>query len=386
MSRFAQQLAREFRSILSDKAVLITIVGGIVFYAMLYPQPYLGDRPTEQSVAVVDLDRSAKSRQLIRWADASQDVRISHRVDDLSMARQLLIDGEVRGILLVPNGFEKDLALGHAPQVSLAGDANYFLVYGTVIEGLVGAVMGVGAEHRVVQHLVDGIPLRQAKANWTPLQLNARPLFNVSMGYLGYVVPAIFVLILQQTLLLAGGLLGAASNEANRPQPARELWARFLSLLLIYVLLAMFYMGACFKFYGVVRNADMLHLLIMILGFVAASSGLAVLLGVAIRRRELVAPIVMVSSLPMVFTAGFVWPVEALPGLVRAVSQLAPSTAAIPGFLKLNQMHAEFPQVSHHFLTLIVLAIAYMVAAEWLAGRQLAAKASSIGATAVAAE
>ena len=90
MSRLAQQMAREFRSIWNDKAVLVTIVGGILFYAILYPQPYLGDRPDEQPVVVVDLDRSTKSRQLIRWADETQEVKISRRVGDLDSARRLI--------------------------------------------------------------------------------------------------------------------------------------------------------------------------------------------------------------------------------------------------------------------------------------------------------
>ena len=373
MSQLAQQMARELRSIWNDKAVLVTIVGGILFYAILYPQPYLGDRPDEQPVVVVDLDRSTKSRQLIRWADATQDVKISRRVGDLDSARRLLVEGEVRGILLIPAGFEKDLALGRVPQVSLAGDANYFLVYGTVIEGLVGAVTAIGAESRVIQNLINGVPLHRAEADWSPIQLHDQPLFNMSMGYLGYVVPAVFVLILQQTLLLAGGLLGAARNEASLQQSSLELWARFLSLFSIYLVLAIFYMGICFEFYNVVRSADILQLSLLIAGFVAASTGLAIFLGVAIRRREHIAPVVLTSSLPFVFTAGFVWPMEAIPETIRAVSQLVPSTAAIPAFLKLNQMNAEFLQVINHFVTLVALALAYMAAAEWLARRQLTA-------------
>ena len=41
MGDLAQQLALELRALARDKAVLVTIVGGIVFYALLYPQPYL---------------------------------------------------------------------------------------------------------------------------------------------------------------------------------------------------------------------------------------------------------------------------------------------------------------------------------------------------------
>ncbi len=363
MGDLAQQLALELRALARDKAVLVTIVGGIVFYALLYPQPYLNDRPVEQTVAVVDLDRTAKSRQLTRWADATQGVRIRQRVNDLATAKRMLVAGEVRGILLIPYGFERDLALGHSPQVSMAGDANYFLVYGTVVEGLVGAVTGIGAEHRIVQHLLDGMPLRQAAADWTPLKLNARPLFNLSMGYLGYVVPAVFVLILQQTMLLAGGLIGAASNEVSETVTGTRIVARFLALFCVYVLLAIFYMGVCFELYDIARSAALADLFQMIIAFVAASAALAVFLGVAFRKRELVAPVVMASSLPLVFTAGFVWPLESVPWVIQSVSQLAPTTSAIQGFLKLNQMGAEFRQVAGHVVSLLVLCAGYIGAA-----------------------
>ena len=71
MGDLAQQLALELRALARDKAVLVTIVGGIVFYALLYPQPYLNDRPVEQSVAVVDLDRCPRRR-----ADAPTAARV----------------------------------------------------------------------------------------------------------------------------------------------------------------------------------------------------------------------------------------------------------------------------------------------------------------------
>ena len=71
----------------------------------------------------------------------------------------------------------------------------------------------------------------------------------------------------------------------------------------------------------------------------------------------------MASSLPLVFTAGFVWPLESVPWVIQSVSQLAPTTSAIQGFLKLNQMGAEFRQVAGHVVSLLVLCAGYIGAA-----------------------
>lgn len=382
MPQFIQQLKHEFAAIVKDKAVIVTIIGGIVFYAALYPQPYLNNLPEDLSIAAVDLDNSATSRKLLRWANASPDIRISHRSQSVAAARTLLTEGLVRGLIVIPYGFEKDLALSRSPVVGVAGDANYFLVYGTAMEGLVGAVKTLSANARVRSLVLDGVPMSFAVLDWSPVQLNARPLFNVSMGYLGYVLPAVFVLILHQTMLLASGLIGAgsynvkASSRSNRVQnsPGVTLGARFAAMFLFYVLLTQFYMGACFEFYGVPRNANLNDLWLMIVAFVAATAALGVLIGVVLPRRELVAPFVMVSSLPLVFTAGFIWPVELIPEPIVSLTNMAPSTAAIQGFLKLNQMGASFTQVANHWWTLIGLTVVYGLMAYRILKRRYAAQ------------
>jgi len=356
---FLEQLKKEFLKIFTDKAVIITVIGGVLFYAVLYPQPYLNQLPLQQSIAVVDHDNTPTSRRLIRYANATPQVHVAQHVGSISEARSLLLDGKVRGMLVIPRHFQKDLGLSRSPVIGLAGDANFFLVYGTVIEGLAGAVMSTGATARVRELMLAGIPLSFAVKDWSPIHLNERPLFNVGMGYLGYVIPAIFILILQQTLLLASALIGAESNEKSGLEFRRAgsvFGARFVAMFVVYFLLTQFYMGACFSYYGISRNAGIFDLWMMIAAFISASTALGILIGLLLPRRELAAPMVMLSSLPMAFTAGFIWPRELLPYPVLWISEWFPSTPAIQGFLKLNQMGAEFSQVLNHWWSLWVLA------------------------------
>ncbi len=356
---FLNRLKNEFLNIFTDKAVLITVLGGVLLYAVLYPQPYLNQLPLQQAIAVVDQDNTPASRRLIRYADATPQVHVAGRVGSISEARSLLLDGQVRGMMIIPRHFERDVGLSRSPVIGLAGDANFFLIYGTVIEGLAGAVMSTGAMVRVRELMLAGVPLSFAVKDWSPIHLNERPLFNVGMGYLGYVLPAIFILILQQTLLLASGLIGAESGEKSGLSLSRAgsiFGVRFVAMFSIYFLLTQFYMGACFEFYGISRNAHIVDLWLMITAFIAASVALGILFGLLLPGRELAAPLVMVSSLPMAFTAGFIWPRELLPEPVLWISQWFPSTSAIQGFLKLNQMGAEFSQVLNHWWGLWALA------------------------------
>jgi ABC-2 type transport system permease protein len=376
MNSLLHQLKRAFNEVFLDRAVLITVIGGLFFYAALYPQPYLSDLPEQQLVALVDLDRTTASRKLSRWIDASPEVKIHHQVDSIAEARALLLKGEVRGMITIPDNYMKSSLLGRSPVIGLAGDANYFLVYGTIAAGAAGAVQAVGAELRLLSLMNQGEPVTAAMQHWLPLRLNSRPLFNVSMGYLGYVIPAVFILILHQTLLLASGLVGAGFNErlntgmldGQQWSPRQILASRFVVMFLLYLVMAQFFMGICFEFYGISRLASLTDLLLMISAFTAATTSLGLLVGVILPRRELAAPLVMISSLPLVFSAGFVWPLESIPEPIATLSTLAPSMSAIQGFLKLNQMGATFGDVLNHWRWLWVLTFVFLVGA-WLVMR-----------------
>jgi ABC-2 type transport system permease protein len=57
--------------------------------------------------------------------------------------------------------------------------------------------------------------------------------------------------------------------------------------------------------------------------------------------------------------AGFSWPSEAIPPVIRIVSYLVPSTSAIDGFVKLSQLGAPLSAIGPEFYTLWALAFFY---------------------------
>ena len=384
MNRFLQQLSREFSTLIHDWGILLTVFGGLLFYAVLYPQPYLNNVPEEQTIAIVDLDGTSASRRLARWIDATSGARVMRRSDSVEEAKDLLMHQQVKGLIVIPANFMKDSLLGKSPVIGMAGDANYFLVYGALIEGAMGAVMTSAATLRVGTMVLAGAPMETAPEHWLPIRLNARPLFNDSIGYLQYVIPAVFIVLLHQTLVLGSGLLGAGFNQrlssgeekAAGQNAAIILAARFSLMFVIYLVMALLYMGMCFEYYGITRNAGIGNLWLMILAFTAATSALGLLFGTLLPRTELDAPLVMVSSLPLVFSAGFVWPVESIPRAITLLSELAPSTSSIQGFLMLNQMGAIFPEIFTRWLWLLVLCLLYSTCAWFVLRRRLSQAAS----------
>lgn len=73
--------------------------------------------------------------------------------------------------------------------------------------------------------------------------------------------------------------------------------------------------------------------------------------------------------MPLIFSAGFIWPTEAIPTPILWLSQLFPSTPAIQGFLRLNQMGGEWPSIANQYALLWLQAIGWATIA-WLSLRK----------------
>jgi ABC-2 type transport system permease protein len=342
-------IKKELKSIFSNPVITLTIFGGVIFYSFLYPLPYAQQTPREQEITVVNLDRSLASHQLERMADATPQIKIVNRSYSILEAKEKFLQGAVRGILLIPKHFYRDLLLGKSPTLSYSGDASYFLVYGTIAEGLAKAGGTLAVKVKVSKLLMDGVPLTLAKEQYAQVKLNMKPTFNPRQGYVDYVVPAIFVLILQHTLIMGVGLLGVTQRFSkgywNKQSVFKILMIRSLIFVCIYYLMAIYYFGFSFDFYGISKLASPLILLTLLAPFLLASSFIGIFLGAILPRRELVTFVVLASSMPLVFSAGFIWPLESVPLVMIWLTNLFPCIPAIQGFLAINQMGADFSQI-----------------------------------------
>lgn len=172
----------ELKALFTNPVVVLTVFGGVVFYSFLYPLPYAKQIPREQTVSVVNLDQSQASFQLERMVDATPQVKIVQRDHTIADAKQAFLDKKVAGILVIPEHFYKDLLLGKSPTLAYAGDASYFLVYGTIVEGLAQAGGTLAAQTKVSRLVIEGEPMAFAAQHFSPTNANLKPTFNPRMA------------------------------------------------------------------------------------------------------------------------------------------------------------------------------------------------------------
>src|SRR5262249_23099303 len=146
----------------------------------------------------------------------------------------------VFGILEIPPDTEREVLKGNPARIPAFVDSAYFLVFNRTLQGI---AEGAGATNiaDISRGLrMDGAAAPLALPALSPAERLPEPLYNPTGGYASYVVPAAFVLIIQQTLLMGAATLTALGREtgagtrAPATGPARLL-GRGLAHLTIYV-------------------------------------------------------------------------------------------------------------------------------------------------------
>jgi ABC-2 type transport system permease protein len=368
---FYQIFKNELRTIFSDVGVLLVFLGAIVIYSFFYPLPYLYQVLRDVPVAVVDQDKSAFSRKFIRMSDAHPFLRVTGQAGSVSEAESWVRAGEIGGLIVIPEGFARKIARGEQATVGVYADAGYFLVYRQVMTGMVTVARTLSAGVEIHRLQAGGKTARQAMAAQRPLSLITEPLFNPSEGYASYVVPAILVLILQQTLLIGIGMVGGTARENRVPQTGGVTCSAFTIIsgkaaayLSLYAVNAVYYFFVVFGIYGFEQRGTPFTVMAFLLPFLLSIILLGLTLEGLFPHRETAIQVLLITSLPAVFLAGFSWPVEAIPGGLRFLSFLIPSTAGIEGFLRINEMGATLQDVKGEWLVLWGLCALYYLLAS----------------------
>lgn len=382
MKTLLRAFADEARLVFSDLGILIITVLAVVAYAFFYPVPYLNQVLRDVPVAVVDLDHSGLSRRLVRMADAHEAIRVAAEPLSAADSERLVRSGEVAGVLVIPRGFERDVLEGRRARLSAQIDASYLLTYNAALTGMLESAGTMSAGVEVARWRARGSTREAALRARRPVGLDLRPLFNATSGYATYVVPAVLVLILQQTLLIGIGMAGGARREriaagSDAPidmggHPVVQVAGRSIPYLLLYAANAAYYFGFIPRYYGyyVPRVAGAVALLTV--PFLLATIFLGLALRVFFRRRETAMQVLLFTSLPLVFLGGFAWPSEALPAWLHRAAAFVPTTTAIPAFLRVARQGGGLADVSMETGVLWALVALYFPAAclaEWFTRR-----------------
>jgi len=352
----------EWRRALGTRSAFTLLFVAPLIYGIYYPQPYLNQILRKLPIAVVDGDQSDLSRQIVETLDASGTLSVAVRARTLAEARTAIDRGKAFAAVEIPADTERDVLKGVTAHIPIYADATYLFVFRSTASGVATAIGALTSDLISRGARTDGSIVKAKLASSSPANVLQQPIFNPVGGYASYIVPAAFVLILQQTLLIGAAMLTGSALARNGGAFSGVI-GRGIAHLTIYIPSLALYLIVLPRFYGFSTLGHFPQLFAVATVFLLATSFMAQAMGAWFTRPENATILILATSLPQFFTAGFAWPREAMPDAAIALGRIFPADLAIDGLVRINQMGASIWEVAHDWLGLWCLTLGYFVLA-----------------------
>lgn len=352
---------QEFRTTFRDQGVLIFFVLVPLAYPLIYAFIYTNETVRDVPAVVVDNSRTSLSREYLRKVDASPDVQIVSHCADMEEAKLMLKDRKAYGIIYIPEHFSDDIARGRQTQVSIFCDMSGLLYYKALLSTNTYVSLDMNADIKMERsaNTTD----RQDEITAYPIEYEDIALYNPTNGFAAFLIPAVLILIIQQTLLLGIGLSVGTARERNRFKDLvpinrhyngtlRIVLGKGLSYFMVYSLVAVYILCVVPWLFSLNQIAIPGVLTLFTLPYLAACIFFAMTASIAIRNRETCMLVFVFTSVPLLFLSGISWPGAAMPAFWRYFSYIFPSTFGINGYVRINSMGATLSEVSFEYQAL----------------------------------
>lgn len=363
-------IRHEWKAIATNPAILLVLAGGIFLYGLLYNYMYAPNLVRKAPVAVVDLSHSALSREYVRWLDAAPQTSVYAQTPNILEARKWMKKGEVTGILYIPSDFETHVARGETSVFTLYAATDAFLNFKGLQEASSRVMLAVNDAHRCAGTVFLPPQGLLAVASSTPVNVSGTALYNYTEGYGSYLIPAVMIVIIFQTMLMVIAMLTGEEAEQRR-KGIHSMRARFLKDMLcivsgrtfvyvmLYVVFSMFLLGLLPHIFSIPNIGSGWDIVTMMIPFLLATSFFA--LAVSRWFTDSEAPLLMIAffSVGYIFLSGVSYPLELMPWYWQAAHYVFPVAPAVLAFVKLNSMGGSLADIWPQMLTLWIQVIIY---------------------------
>ncbi|MBS9766349.1 MAG: ABC transporter permease [Flavobacteriaceae bacterium] len=371
----------ELKKTFKDEGVILFFVIVPLLYPLLYSLLYTPEVVREIPIAVIDHSRSSLSREYLRKLDATPDVDISYRCGSLDEAQKLMKEEKIYGIVSIPDDFSKNITNAEKQTfVSVFSDMGSLLYYKGLLIANTDVSLEMNKEIKIQR--MGNKTQRQEEIDSYPVAYEHINLFNPQNGFAAFLIPAVLVMILHQTLILGVSLRAGTEREHNRfhdlvsvnkysTGALQIVFGKALAYFMIYLLNTAYVLFIVPAIFGLPQIGHAIDILCFLFPFLTATVFFAMTFSVFVQNRETSIIIFVFTSIPLLFISGISWPSTAIPSFWKAISYLFPSTLGVNGFVRLNSMGARLHQVSFEYIGLWIQALVYLCTTIFVYRREL---------------
>jgi ABC-2 type transport system permease protein len=313
---------KEVMHILRDRQVLVFALGMPVLLLLLFGYAVSFD-VEHIPLAVVDQDRTAESRALVRAFTSGDTFALVAEPADTDSAERLFRRNIARVALVIPPGYSRTLGRGQTADVQLLADGSDNTT-ASVALGYANA-LALAANQRALTDLLG--------AATPPLTARVRTLFNPGLKSSIFLVPGLMVLILVIIAVMLTALTIAREYERGSMEQLFSTPIGRLSIILgklapyfvlgqLQVLLVLTLGVALFD---VPVNGSLALLFATASVFLLAMLMQGLLISVVARNQMLASQLALLSTvLPALMLSGFIFPIENMPPPLQVIANILP--------------------------------------------------------------
>ena len=301
-----------------DKLLLGFVLLGPLLELLLMGS-LMGEGAQNLPLAVVDLDHSRVSRELITRLDQTDELLVKRYGDSVAQAEEWMRSGHISVIVVVPPGYGEALA---DPQqsagVQVIADGSNHVV----------STVAIATAENVAAEIVQDLTARHTIASVGPVELRFVARFNAFLDDRPHAITAMLGLIVYQvTLIIASQSftrereLGTLEQLRVTPLGYLELMAgKAIPTLLVGLVDCMLMTGVIVAWFGIPVRGSLLLLLVLTIPFILAQIGWGTLISLVSRTQQQALLFVFALAMLEVSMSGFMVPAGDMPGVTRVLS------------------------------------------------------------------
>lgn len=289
--------------------------------------------PTDMPVAVVDMDGSATSRNLIRQLDAFEQTRVVARTVSFDEARREMQKGNVYGIFYIPKNFAADAVSGRQPRLSFYTNATYLIAASLLFRDMKTMSVLAGASVGLQTGLAKGFTTDQIMAQLQPIVIDTHALGNPWLNYSVYLnntlLPGVLQLLIFLVTVFSIGteIKYATAREwlyAGGNSLTVSLLGKLLPQTLIFTVVAFMFSAVLYGFNSFPLNSGWGPMLSALFLLVVASQAVGVFMIGVLPTLRLGLSFASLFGMLAFSIVGFSFPVLGMNPALQALSDLFP--------------------------------------------------------------
>lgn len=317
-TRLSGLLAKEMIQLLRDRVMLILILWLYTVEVVICTLA-LSFEVSDMPLATIDLDRTPASRSFIQSFLVTDVFMSIGRPASAAEATEWLQTGRARVALIVPQGFQRDLARGDTPNVQILVD---------------GTNSNVAAQARGYALQLAGTfraPAPREAASGSSIRPVVRVRYNPDQTYTSFMVLSMVTL----AALMVGVIYPAASIVREKelgtieqlrvtPIGTGELFVAKTVPTLVIGLLSVFPSLLIVWWFGVPLRGSLVLFLGLTALFLVSTVAIGVLIAAVSRTLQQALLLSFFGLFPIMFLSGTVAPVESMPEALQTFSLASP--------------------------------------------------------------